>query len=199
MNSSDDVQRLWQQDDSRMEDHSMWMRLVQEKRTGFDELVRAENQAWYLVALSIGPLVTWATWKARYPWVHVGYGLMAATIALGTIGTWIAQRKGLAENDRSLREHLEALIDSYDQRIRYLRNGSLWASPMLFGGVLAVIMGIPGNLRNTVAWVFAGFLLAGIVGGQWLIYKRARAPICRKRLEAVHLLQELTGEGHDTR
>jgi hypothetical protein len=58
MNSSDDVQRLWQQDDSRMEDPAMWMRLIQEKRTGFDELVRVENQAWYLVALSIGPLVT---------------------------------------------------------------------------------------------------------------------------------------------
>jgi len=193
MNLPDDMQKLWQQEGLRKEDHVMWMRLIQEKRPGWEERVQSEAQAWYLVALCIGSLVVWAAWKARYPWVHVGYALMALTIALITIATCVARRRRPHPMERSLKEHLEALIAGYERYIRFQLRSGWWAILPLSAGLMSVIFGIPGNAAKTGTWILAAILLAGILVGQWLWSKHSLAPILKKRDQDARLLQELVG------
>ncbi len=111
MSGPDDLQKLWKNEDGNREDPKMRRELVAEKRTGWRELVRTEDQSWSLIALCLGLVTAWAAWKATYPWVHIGYALMAAAIALSVIATWIAGRQRWPDRDRNLREDLEALIE----------------------------------------------------------------------------------------
>jgi hypothetical protein len=61
----------------------------------------------------------------------------------------------------------------------------------LSGGLLAVILGIPGYVSSVGAWIFAGVVLAAFWGAQWQLYVRARASIWKKREEAERLSREL--------
>jgi len=171
----------------------MWKALIQEKRAGWDELVSAEDQTWYLVALLVLPLTVWAAWKAKYPWVHVGYGLMAATVVFYTIATWIEGRLRPRERDRSLREHLQALMESYDRRSRFIQRISWWAIGGLTAGVAVVVLGIPGHASSLPSWIFAILMAAGIIAAQWVVFKQADAKISRKRDDAARLLASLLG------
>ncbi len=195
----DDLQRLWQDEGARQEDPTMWRALIQEKRTGWNELVRAEDQAWYLIALCLVPLTAWAAWTAKYPWGHVGYGLMAATIVLSTVATWIAGRHQPHEHDHNLRQHLDALLESYDRRSRFVRGGGWWAMGGLTAGLAAVILGIPDNASNPRAWGIAVLLVAGANAAQWAYSRQSVARISRKRDEAARLLQNLLAGGQDFR
>jgi hypothetical protein len=199
MNTPDDLQKLWQQDNPKKENHNMWMHLIEEKRTGFHELVRAANQAEYLVALSLGPILALLAWKAKYPLVQAGFGLLAATLAMLAvvlaISTRAAQRRRPEQNDHSVRDHLQALIDSYDQRIRAMWSGRFWVSLPFSAGLVAVIMGKPGFVTRLDAWIVVCVLLAGFWGGQRLSCQRARALLSKKREDAARLLRELPGGG----
>ena len=123
MNLPDDMQELWQQDNSKQENNTMWMQLIQEKRRGFAELVRAANHAEFLVALIFGSLLPLLAVKARSPWAQAGFVLLAATMVVLAVATRISERQRPQQHDRSLRDHLELLIDSYDRRIRFMRQG----------------------------------------------------------------------------
>ncbi len=168
----------------------MWRDLIREKRRSWDELVRTEDQAWYLLALCLVLLTAWAAWKAKYPWVSAGYGLMAVTILLSTMATWIAGRRREVR-DRSLREHLEALMESYDRRARFVQRGGWCAMSALTAGLVAVVLGIPGNASEPQAWGIAVLLVAGAVTGQWLNSRHSLSKIVRKRVEAAQLLESL--------
>jgi len=187
----DDLQKLWQDDGAEREDPTMWKQLIQEKRTGWDELVRAEDQAWYLVALCFIPLTAWAAWKAKYLWVHVGYGLMVATFVLATIATWIASRQQSQEHDSNLREHLEALLESYDRRSRLIRRGGQWVMATLTMGLAAIFLGMPGSVSNPRSWVITILVVAAANAVQWLSCKHSTEKILRKREEAARLLKSL--------
>jgi hypothetical protein len=191
MSLPDDLQKLWQQDELQKEHSTMWMALIQEKRRGFDEFVRAANQAEYLVALIFGSLLPLLAVKARFPWAQVGFGLLAATMVILAIATRVSERQRPRQHDRSLRDHLQALIDSYDRRIRFMRQGKFWVSIPLSAGLLAVIMGTPGYRSSGGAWLGTLVLLAAFWGGQGLSYRQARASIWKKREEAQSLLQQL--------
>lgn len=199
MSAPDDLQRLWQGKNSKPEDPRMWRQLIEAKRRGWYELVRAENQAWYLSALWLAPLVGWAAWKAKYPWVQVGYGLMTATIVLSVIATWIAERWRPQACDRSLREHLEALIESYSARARFLWLWGWWVMAALCAGLVAVILGIPGNVANPRAWVIAVVLATGAGTAQWMSSRMCLVGVSRKREEAARLLQSLLADGQEGR
>jgi hypothetical protein len=191
MSGTDDLQRLWQNEDGNREDPRMWRELIQEKRTAWFELMGAEDQSWYLIAPCLALLTGWAAWKARYPWVHIGYGLMAATIALSAIATFIAGRKRSPDGDRNLREDLDSLIAAYDRRARYVRVGGWSVMLALSAGLVAIVMGIPGNAAKPMGWAIALILVAGGNAGQWLYCKQTVAKISRKREEATQLLQSL--------
>jgi hypothetical protein len=199
MSGTDDLQRLWQNEDENREDPKMWRELIQEKRSAWRELVGAEDQSWYLIALCLAFLTTWAAWKARYPWVQIGYGLMAATIALSAIATLIAGRKRCPDGNRNLREELEALIEAYDRRTRYVRVGGWSVMLALSAGLVAIVMGIPSNTARPLGWAVAVMLVAGANAGQWLYCKQTVAKISRKRAEATQLLQSLLADPQSSR
>ena len=169
----------------------MWMQLIQEKRRGFNELVRAENQAEYLLALVFGSLLPLLAVKAKFPWAQVGFGLLVAAMVVLAVVTWVSARQRPRQNDDSLREHLEALTDSYDRRIRFMRNGRFLVSLPLSAGLVAMILGTPGYGSSVGAWCFVVSLLAAFWSAQWQLYMRARASILKKREEAERLLREL--------
>ena len=199
MTEFDELQKLWQNENAKPEGSTMWRALVQEKRTGWEELVRAEDQAWYLIALCFVPLTAWAAWKAKYPLVHVGYGVMAATLVFATIATWIGGRPRPQERDCNLRQHLEDLLQSYDRRSRFLRVGGWWAMGGLTAGLAAVIMGMPGSPMNPRSWAMAFVLVATANTAQWLACRYSVSKISRKRDEAERLLRSLLGSGQDFR
>lgn len=199
MNAPDDLQKLWQGEGLKEEDPRMWKALIQEKRTAWDELVTAADQTWYLLALCFIPLTVWAAWKAKYPWVHVGYGLMAATLVLYTLATWMASRRRPQQGDRNLREHLEALMESYDRRSRFIRRNDRWAVGGAIVGTAAVVLGIPGHASSTKSWMFALLLVAGAIAAERVANKRAVEKISRKREEAAQLLKRLLAGGPDQR
>ncbi len=194
MSGMDDLQELWRGEGGNREEPKMWRDLIQEKRTGWRELVKAEDQSWYLIALCLAVLTAWAAWKTAYPWVRVGYGLMAVAIGVSALATWLAGRRQAPNGDRSLREDLEMLIESYDRRIRFIRN---WGWPVMLAlsaGVIAIVMGIPRTQANPWAWATAAILVAGANVGQWLYGKQNAEKIGRKRKEAVSLLQSLLSD-----
>ena len=190
MSDQDDLQKLWQ-DEVNSEGSPMWRELVKEKRKAWNELVRAEDQTWYLIALTFIPLTTLAAWKAKYPWVHVGYALMSATIVVSTLATWIASHHPTQERDRNLREYLESLVESYTRRCVFLRRLGLWAMAGLTLGVTAVVLGIPGNVSSSLPWIITLLAVAGANITQWLFSRQSAAKIQRKRDEADKLLQTL--------
>jgi hypothetical protein len=199
MNTPDDLQKLWQDQEAAREDSAMWNALIEEKRSGWNELVRAEDQAFYLIALCLVPLTAWAAWKAKYPWVHAGYGLMAATLALSVIGTFITSRVRPGARDSNLRQHLEALLSSYEQRTRLIRHGGVVAMAGLTVGLGAVILGIPGNASSPRAWLIAILSVAAANLLQWLSYKQWAGKVARKRTDAERLLKSLVADEHDHR
>jgi len=199
MSGTDDLQNLWQSEDGNREDPKMWRELIQEKRAAWRELVGSEDQSWYVMALCLTLLTAWAAWKAKYPWVQIGYGLMAATIALSAIATWAAGRQRWPDGNRSLREDLEALIQAYDRRARFVRGIGWLAMLVLSAGLVAIVMGIPGNTANPRAWAVAVLLVAGANAGQWFYCKQTVAKIHRKRTEATQLLQRLLADPQSSR
>jgi hypothetical protein len=189
MSAPDELQKLWQNIEAKQEDSSMWKALIQEKRRGWDELIKAEDMNSYVAALCVVPLTVWGAWKAKYPWVHVGYGLMAVTFVLFTMQTWIASRERPQERGMSLRQHLEALLRSYDQRSRLIRRGGWWLVGGLIAGVAAVFMGMPG--ANMISLVVAMTLIVSFSAACLVSSRMGIARITRKREEAIKLLQGL--------
>src|SRR4051812_26831602 len=102
MDTQIDLQTLWQQDSHREENSRMWMQLVNQKRASFYERMRLENQAEYLVALMLTPLLAFMAFKAKYPWVQAGFGLLACTLGGLALIVWLTQRDRPVQNDRSL-------------------------------------------------------------------------------------------------
>lgn len=199
MIEQDDLQKLWQNDGAEREDSIMWRQLLQEKRSGWDELVRTEDQTWYLIALCFIPLTAWAAWKAKYPWVHVGYGVMATTFVLATVGTWIAGREQSQQNESNLREHLEALLESYDRRSKLIRRGGQWVMVGLTVGLAAVFLGIPGSISNPRSWIITILSVVGANAAMWLSGRQSAAKIFLKRDEAARLLKSLLAGGQVSR
>jgi len=191
MNTQNELQRLWQDDAFRKENNAMWIHLVREKRSHFYQIMQAANQAEYLVALIFGPLLLLLGGMAKFPWVQAGYRLLAVTLIILALATWLTQRLRPRDNEHSLRDHIEALIRSYDQRVRFVRAGKVWVSLLMCAGVIAVIMGIPGYLSSAGAWSFTGLVLASFVGAQCVSYFRAKTAILKEREDAVRLLAEL--------
>ena len=194
MTPSDDLQRTWQQIDSEEEEHRMWMQLVKEKRRGFDELVRAENQAQYLVSGILGPLMALFAWQARFAWVRVGYGVLAAAMFAAAAATWLADRPEPRLNELSLRERLESLLRSYERRLRFLRHIHTLVALPLVAGFAGVIFGLPGAGDNPWAWVAIAFVLLGVGPAMGWSYRCTAARIRRKRAEAEDLLRPLQSE-----
>lgn len=172
----------------------MWMQLIQEKQTGFEEWKRAGKHAEYAVALALGPLLALLAWKAKFAWVQTGYGLLAVTLVSLALATWLGQRVQQPAADQDFRSHLEALIANYNQSLRFLRTMKLWVSIPISVGVLAVIMGIPGLISSLSVWTLTLLLLTAFLTAQWLSYQRSRTVLVNKRQEASRLLDQLISQ-----
>jgi hypothetical protein len=187
----DELQQLWQQDNSLKEDNRMWIELVQEKRRGFEALVRVERQMEYLISLIFAPLCGVLAWKAKFPITQAGYAILAATLVGLAISLWFTGRERREPTDRTLREHLQALLGSYDCYVRFLRKARLWTTIGLVLGYLAVVFGVPRGRMGIGGYFVACAFLAGLCILQWRVYSRSTACLLAKRDEAERLLHGL--------
>lgn len=192
MNEVDNLRNLWQKDNSPKENRMIWKHLIEEKRSSFEEQIRAGNGAEYMVAITLSPLLGLLAWKAKFPLVQMGYGLLSLTFLALALATWLTHRQWPHTSDHSLRDHLTLLIACYDRRIRFLRNGKALVSLPMCGGVLAVVMGIPNQTTGVSALILASILLLAFLAGQWWSYRDAKLAILKKRGDAAGLLTQLS-------
>ena len=179
MTSGDDLQRLWQAQHSAQEPA---MQLILEKRTSFQELVRAENKAEYVVALILVPLTTLMAFEVKVPLMAAGFGLLAATLAGLAVATWLVYRRMDEAHDLSVKEHLEALLSSYDRRVRFLRTGTFVVSVLLSTGMVAIFSRF---------WLFVSLSMIAFCVAQWWSFRRRKAVLLKKRALAEGMLREL--------
>jgi hypothetical protein len=192
MNEEDSLRNLWQKDNSPKENRMIWKHLIEEKRSRFEEQIRAGNGAEYMVAITLSPLLGLLAWKAKFPLVQMGYGLLSLTLLAMALATWLTHRQWPQTSDHSLRDHLTLLIACYDRRIRFLRNGKALVSLPMCGGVLAVVMGIPNQTTGLAALILTSILLLAFLAGQWWSYRDAKLAILKKRGDAAGLLTQLS-------
>jgi len=198
----DDLQKLWQEtggQSGRKEDHSMILRLAQEKQKSFLDLLRAENMTAYVISLSFAPLTAMAAWKARQSlWLLSGYLLMTATLVAGAIVVWLNARRAnaTARIDLSTREHQQRLIDFYDSRVLFSKSIKYWYALPLFLG--AGLVGYPivgyflGKMWSIV--IVSGLLVICWVGVWHMHDVRAVGDLRRRREEVQQLLDEMDRE-----
>lgn len=192
MNEADDLLNVWQKDNSPKENRMIWKRLIEEKHSSFEQQIRAGNLAEYMVSMILTPILGLLAWKAKFPLVQTGYGLLSATLFAMALATWLTPSQWPRSHDHSLSEHLKALITSYDRRIRFLRNGKAMVSLPMCGGVFAVVLGVPYPTSSVAAWFLTGILMLAFLAAQWKSYQDARRIILKKREEADSLLAELS-------
>jgi hypothetical protein len=77
------------------------------------------------------------------PVTQVGYAVLAAAFLGLAMSMWITGRPPREPADQSLREHLRALLGTYNRYLRLSRNGRLWVMVGLVLGCLAVVFGVP--------------------------------------------------------
>ena len=195
----DELQQLWQQDDSPKENDMIWMELIQEKRRGFEALMRVERQMEYLITLVFVPLLGVMAWKSKFPVTQVGYGVLAATLLGLATSLWHTGRNRPQPADRTLRAHLDALIHTYSRYLRFSRIAKVWNAAGLVLGYLAVVFGVPASGLNFIGRAAACVVLAGLCGLLWRAYARSEACLLSKRGEAARLLKSLPDEGAGTR
>lgn len=134
-------------------------------------------------------------WQARFPWVQVGYGVIAATMFAAAIVTWQADRPEPRLNELSLLERLESLLTSYDRRLGFLRRIQRLIAFPLVAGFCGVIFGLPGAGASPWAWAALAFVLLGVGPAMELSYWWCTAArILRKRAEVEELLKSLRDE-----
>jgi hypothetical protein len=192
----DDLPGLWQRENAmginaQKEKNARWLQLIEEKRRGFDALVRAENQTEYALALGMGPILGLLALRAKFPLARIGFGILAAALIGLGIATWLSHRHSADKNDESLSGHLSGLIESYEKRMRFVRNGRAGISVLLPLGIGAVILGVPGYAAEPGPWIFCSAVVAGFWVVQWLSYRAVRASMARKRDDAVDMLRDL--------
>ena len=198
---SNDLQKLWQEtgEPSGKEDHSMILRLAQEKQKSLLDLLREQNMTSYIISLGFAPLTAMVAWKGRHSlWLLSGYLLMTATLIAGAVVVWLKARRANATGkiDLSTREHQQQLIQFYDSRVLFSKSVKYWyAIPLFLGAGLA---GYPigvhflGRMWGTA--VVAGFLLICWIGVWHMHDVRAVADLRRRREEVRHLLDEMDRE-----
>ncbi|HEY3741340.1 MAG TPA: hypothetical protein VGL53_15925 [Bryobacteraceae bacterium] len=192
MNAQDDMKSLWQgSSDIQEEKNRMWMELIEEKRNGFDRLVRVANRAEYVGALIVAPVLAALAWDARSHWVQFSYGLWAAAWAVLALVTWLAHRVDPPDNGVSLREHLETLIKDCDYRLRFQRTIKIGVSIPICVGLATLCLGIPNWSGSVVVWSFVLLLIGAFAMAQRVSYIKAKWAILEKRHEAERLLTEL--------
>ena len=170
----------------------MWKHLIEEKRSNFEQQIRAGNGAEYMVAMILTPILGLLAWKAKFPLVQIGYGLLSATLLAMALTTWLTHRQWPRTSDHSLRDHLTLLIASYDRRIQFLRSGKALVSLPMCGGVLAVVMGIPNSSASVFALILTSIILLAFLAAQWKTYQDDKILILKKRQDAASLLAELS-------
>lgn len=188
---NDDLQNLWQEQPTREEDKMIWTHLIQEKESGFREIVRLGNQMEYLVTLIMTPILALCAWKAKFVAAQAGFALLTVSLAVLAVATYVLHRQWPRSYDRTLREQLEALIDAYDRRVRFLRSGKIWVSVPVCAGAVAVILSPPGASGSAVAWGAVAFVVGVMLFGQRMSFSSEKASILRKRQDAQNLLEEL--------
>ena len=193
MNDFQEFRQLWTTEEQGAED-TMTLQQLTEKQSSFRELVRAENEAEYLVGTVLGAMLSLAAWHARYEPVRIGFAILAAAVILLAMVTWMAHRDRVRADDRSVQEHLRILIGSYSDRIRFLTTYTIAVGVPLSLGVLFVVLGVPGALTQMRAWSLALLLIGLFWTGAMLRLKARRAQIAEKRSHAERLLQDLVKE-----
>jgi hypothetical protein len=179
MTSGDDLQQLWQAQGSGKEPV---MELIHEKRTSFDELVRAENMAEYVVALILVPLMGVMAFKSRVPVAGAGFALLAITIGALAVVTWLVYRRSHEPHDLSLREHLDFLVARYEQRVRFLRTGTIAVGVLLSIGIVLIFFG---------SWLSSLMLILPFWVAQWWLFQKRKGVLLKKRAVIEGMLREL--------
>ena len=187
MSSPDELQQLWVKQATEKENTAMWADVVEEKRAGFAELVRAENSSEYLVAAILVPLLALVAWRAHDPRIQTGYALMAAALLGLAVCTWLIYRNPGPPVNNTVRDHLCALVRQYDDRIAFLRKATLAIGIPLSIGVLLIFV----NRGSVAGWVSALLLLALFWGGSALRLHRREKDLLKKRLQVEAIMRRL--------
>ena len=165
----------------------MWDCVVEEKRASFSELVRTENSSEYLVAAILAPLLVLTASRANDPFVQAGYALLAAAVCGLAVATWLIYRNRALQVDKTLGDHLSALIREYDERIAFLRRATFATGTLLSIGVMLIFV----SKGSAAGWLLALFMLALFWGGSALRLQRRRTDLLNKRLQVEAIIRKL--------
>ena len=107
----------------------------------------------------------------------------------GALAIWLTHRERPETTELSLREHLRALLDDYEKRMRLRKTAGFWITCGISAGVAAVIGGSPG--RPGPNWLLAIATLAFFWTAQIVKGKREMKKLRAKRDDAALLLSSL--------
>ncbi len=193
----DELQAVWRQNLAEKEDLAMTIRLVQEKGRSFQDVVREQNRAGYLLALALGPLTALAAWKANAAIFQIGYLVLTLTLLVGCTVTWLYHRKerSLADTGASVREYHRQLLEAYDRRICFLKSVKFWYAIPLLTGASMVLFPIWTRSGNPWDLWMPVTLMVLVWVWMWHFNDVQRVgQVRRKRLEVEELLAQIEHE-----
>ncbi len=196
---SDDLQEIWRKDspESKAEENSMMLRLVQDKGRSLQDWLRGEDMTSYIIALSFAPLTALAVWKSRpVLLMQIGYSMMTAILVAGAIVTWINQRRATAllrNLDISVREYQTHVVEVLEQRIRFSRGIKYWyAIPLFLGFSLAIYPIVRHYLPQPWSILLVAVMFMALEYSTWRMHDLKRVPDLQRRKEDLeHLLREM--------
>jgi len=166
----DELQKIWQGNTvvHDKEDHSMMIKLLQEKQRSFRDFVSGDDYAGYMIILMCAPLAAFGAWKA-HPLIlmQLGYLIWTVMFVVGAAVVWISERKSraLCGIDLSIRAYHRELQQLYERRIRFLRSIKYWFTIPFIFGMFLVLSPIAGRI---LAKPWDIFLIIGLMVLFWL-------------------------------
>jgi hypothetical protein len=186
----DELQGIWQSDKHPIEKEnlSMIMHLIQEKRRSFFDRIHGENQAQYMLTLTMTPILALFAWKAHPLMTQIGYGLAAIYLAAGSAAIWLQNRRTAAPtHEQDGHAYCRDLATRYEERIRAVGKAHWFAFPPI---VVAAALVVWPYARATGNAVLYGSLALLWFWGRHANVQKVRELKCRKQ-ELAGLLMEM--------
>jgi membrane protein implicated in regulation of membrane protease activity len=161
----DDLQQLWQQDNEPIhkENIPMIMRLVQEKRRSYFELIDTELYRHYKEAVLVAIASAYLALNAPLLPARIGWSFIAVfCIAFAIHARRARRRKNQATHEQDARAYCNELVGLYERRIRDVQAARWFAFPAAVLMVTLVVwpyLGPWGSLFLAVAMTLLWFLL----------------------------------------
>lgn len=176
----------------------MIIRLVKEKRRSFNEVVREQNRAEYLLILAFAPLTALFAWRATTLQLQLGYLMTTLTLIVAAAVIFLHYRRASMgpDEDLNVREYHRRLLETYDSRIRFLKSVKFWyAIPLLLG---VTVVAFPAwNLLIHSPWNYIVHAALVLLVWLWIWHMndvRRVADLERKKGEVQAVLAEIDRE-----